>query len=380
MIKYSIRLILWTHDKNAAGKFPIYIRITIDRKTAYIATGIFVSEKHWDAKNELITTLRTAGDYNVDLAARRQRIIHEISQRQLKGDTITVHQVKELFSGSQNINNFFDFAAKFIDEVQHKRRPGTLENYRKHLLKLELYHKSKSLYFEHVSHDYLLRYEQYLRKDGLGDNYIHALWKTFKTFFNAAIKRGVISHYPFRTYENPEYSAPDKDYLTLKEIDKIESLADSTKDRTIKETAVYFLLGCYTGLRISDWRKFDLNKHVDNGEILLRAIKNKEWITMPVHRRLKNNLKRMKNISLTIEEPVLNRTLKEIAGKIGTSKHLTTHTGRHSFAVTMCLNQGISSEVAAELMGITLKTFVNNYSQITKKKIFQETKNAWNSL
>lgn len=379
MIKYSVKFILWKHDKSPGGKYPIYIRITIDRKTAYISTGIFVFEKHWDARNELVVGLDLARENNIDLGARKQKILHEIASRQLTGQPVTAHQLKELFSGTRNVNNLFEFAKVFAAEVKQKRSHGTLENYRKHLLRLEQYHGSTSLYFEQITHDYLLKYEDHLRQT-VGENYIHALWKTLKIFFNAARKRGIVSSYPFATYENPKYTAPDKDYLTIKEIDQIEKIADTTRDEVDKQTAIYFLLGCYTGLRISDWHKFNIKKHVEAGEILLRATKNKEWITMPVHRRLKNNLERMKRTALTIKEPVINRALKDLARAIKTDKKITSHSGRHSFAVTMCLNRGISSEVAAELMGIELKTFVANYSQITKKKIFAEASRAWKSL
>lgn len=76
----------------------------------------------------------------------------------------------------------------------------------------------------------------------------------------------------------------------------------------------------------------------------------------------------------------VNRTLKDVAEKLEINKKLSSHTGRHSFAITMCLNRGLSSEVAAELMGINLATFVDNYSQITKQKIFNEANKAWKGL
>ena len=88
----------------------------------------------------------------------------------------------------------------------------------------------------------------------------------------------------------------------------------------------------------------------------------------------------MKEVKLTVTDVEVNRTLKDVAKKIETKKRLTAHTSRHSFAVTICLNRGISSEVAAELMGITLNTFVDNYSQISKKKIFDEARKAWKGL
>lgn len=379
MIKYSLRYILWKHDKNRFLQYPIYLRITINRQTKYIASGIFVGKKSWEPKSELIINHGNADELNADLFTRKQTIIRAIVERQLKKEQITSGQIKELFSGNKNMHDFFQFADQFIMEVKSKRAPGMIENYNKVLNKVEQFNSLRSLYFEEITHDFLVRFETWLR-ESLSENYVHAIWKILKTFFNAARKRGLITHYPFSSYDNPKYNAPDKDYLTLAEIKEIEKIADRTKDHTVKQSAVYFLLGCYSGLRVSDWYRFDMAKHIRNGELLLRAKKNKEWVTMPVHKALKKNFDRMKELKLTISDVEINRTLKDIAKMIGCNKKITCHTSRHSFAITMCLNRGLSSEVAAELMGINLSTFVNNYSQITRKKIFDEAIKAWKNI
>jgi integrase len=70
----------------------------------------------------------------------------------------------------------------------------------------------------------------------------------------------------------------------------------------------------------------------------------------------------------------MNRTLKGIAG---IKKRITTHTGRHTFAITMCAEAGISAETCAELMGITIATCVNNYYRVTNRKIDKECLGAW---
>jgi integrase len=183
----------------------------------------------------------------------------------------------------------------------------------------------------------------------------------------------VISFYPFDSYENPEYEAPNKDYMTLKELDDLETILDETTDPLIKQTLVYFLLGCYTGLRISDLKKFNPDKHIRDGRLYLRAKKNGEWVTMPVIGRLANHLKRVKGCVLTRAEQELNRTLK----KLIKGKKITNHCARHSFAITMCGERGISAETCAELLGITLKTCVSSYYKVTNRKIDKECTAAW---
>lgn len=365
---------LYTHQANGIGLFPIYIRITINRGRAYIATGHSLPKQYWDDKNERVKTGHTqANAINPDITSRKQAIIKRIVEYQVSAKPVTAAQVKAIFTKGVDLHNLFQFAEGFIKEVQHKRQPGTLKNYRKHLKVVELFHGSRNLSFEEIDHAWLVRFEDHLRQS-VGGNYIYVIWKTLKTFFNAAIKRKVITHYPFDTYENPEYSAPNKDYLTLEELDKLEELVDKTSNATLKETLVYFLLGCYSGLRLSDWLQFDYDKHVRDGRLYIRAAKNGEWVTMPVVGRLARHMERVKNTPLTIVEQVLNRTLKNVAG---IKKKISTHTGRKTFAVSMCSEMGVSLEVCATIMGITMDVCLKNYYSVTPKKIEDELKSKW---
>ena len=94
---------------------------------------------------------------------------------------------------------------------------------------------------------------------------------------------------------------------------------------------------------------------------------------MPVIGRLAAHLERVKNCKLVITEQEMNRTLKTLFP----NKKITTHCARHTFAITLCAESGISAETASELMGITLKTAVENYYRITNLKIDKECAAAW---
>jgi site-specific recombinase XerD len=300
-----------------------------------------VSERQWSIKDEQVKNHPLENDINARLRDSKSKVSSKFNERVLSGKHITAKELKTVFVGGRDMNNLFDFTESFIKEVQHKRSASTLENYRKHLLRLELYNGGKTLFFEDIDQDWLAKYETSLREENIGkdedrklsNNYVHALFKTLKVIFNAAIKKGIITDYPFNRYENPVYVAPVKDYLTLDEVAKIEQFADEVTDTVLKQTAVYFLLGISTGLRISDWFNFDIKENIKDGKVFLRAKKNGEWVNMPINAILKRNLTRMVKLPLSIEEPTINEKLKVIAKRNGISKHLTSHTGRHTFAM-----------------------------------------------
>lgn len=385
MFKYTVKILTRESKMKDNGYVPIYLRITIAGRAAFISTGHDVPAIMWDKKKERVKDgFMLSSSINADIVTRKQTIIQRLATVQVEGKAVTAAQAKLLFA-SADLHNIFEFVTAYIAEMNHKREDGTLENYRKHAQVLEDFHGSKSLTFEEINHDYLVRFEAYLRSrekengELLGGNYIFAINKTLRSFFNAAIKRGIIDHYPFETFEMPVYVNPTKAYLTIAELTEIEKLADNTRDNTVRETAVYFLLGCYSGLRVSDWMKFNINEHIKNGRLRLRAKKNNEWVTMRILGRLEAHLRRIEQTPLTITVHEINRTLKDIAKVCKIKKLLTTHVGRHTFAITLCAEQGISAETCAELMGVTVATCVENYYRVTNRKIDKETV-VWEGL
>lgn len=378
-MKYSVKLMLWIHDTNIHKQNAIYLKITVDRKTSYMSTGEWVCHNQWDAKNQQVKNHNLEVDINARISNTRNSVSRKITDASLSGRTITSRELKASLMG-RNLHDIFEFTDGFIKEVQHKRKPGTLDNYRKHILKLELFNGSRSLAFEDITPHYLSCYETSLRAEGLNNNYVHSLFKTLKVFFNAAIKKSIITNYPFHNYENPVYDAPQKDCLSINEIKLLEKFADETEDVFLRQTAVYFLLGISTGLRISDWYKFDIDKHISRGSVLLRATKNGEWVSMPTNRILESNIGRMRDLPLTIREPTINSNIKIIATKLEINKHITSHTARHSFACTVCGDRGLSLEVTAKLMGISVETCNTSYFKTSQFRVDKEVKKLWKGL
>lgn len=378
MQKYTVKLLLKKNKKNKQGHYPIYLRITVSRQTSFLSTGRYIPLKMWDAKAEQVKEDHAyASEINTDILARKREAMQGFIQAGVKGKTVSAAAIKKETKGADQAN-LFHFAESFIKTVGNKRGERTIAKYEQHLRKLQAFHGSKQLSFEEVTTDYLGEFETWLYKNINGwkedsSHTISSIMKTVRTFFNAARKKGITTAYPFNAYEMPEYLEGEKDYLSLSELDQWEAYQPP---KVLQQAHIWFLFGCYTGLRVSDWRRFT-TKQVHGNEIRLRAKKNGEWVSIPIHARLRRVLDRL--VPLRDGTNKLNDKFKELAKLIGIDKHLSSHCGRKSFAVTMCLEQGISSETAAELMGITLSVFVESYSKVTSAKIKYETA-VWNDL
>ncbi|MBC7722955.1 MAG: hypothetical protein H7068_13085, partial [Pedobacter sp.] len=108
MKKYSLHLVLWIHHKNDRGENPIYIKITIDRKTSYIATGYHILPKFWDKKNELVkNTYKLHQHINPGITNKKNQVSQKIVELQVAGKNSSAKEVKAIFSSGKNMLNFF---------------------------------------------------------------------------------------------------------------------------------------------------------------------------------------------------------------------------------------------------------------------------------
>ena len=64
-----------------------------------------------------------------------------------------------------------------------------------------------------------------------------------------------------------------------------------------------------------------------------------------------------------------NRILKRIAVEVGIDKAVTYHCGRHTFATTVTLSQGVPLETVSQMLGHTNILTTQIYAKITNEKI-----------
>lgn len=389
MQKHSIKLVLKKNKVNKQKQHPIYIRITIERKSSFIATGFYVAKSMWDERNERVKDSHPSADkINLDILNKKNEVLDNMVNAGVAKKAITAADLKEMATMGEDRTNIFAFCERFTKEMAGKRSKSTTDNWEKHLRKLKEYHGSKTLDFEQITLDYLTGFEAWLRGNGVSrdergkdpNNYIHAILKTIRGMFNAAKRKGLITCYPFKNYEMPKPTSDNKDRLTLAELDKLEGFVQETKNKRYKEVGTWFLFGCYTGLRVSDWYAFNRETDLHDGYLSLQAIKNNGRIAMPIHERLKRVLQWTKETPLTTYEQDINENLKYICKELNIKKKLTSHSGRKTFAVTICAERGIPSETCAKLLGITIKICVDHYYAITPDKVKRETDKAWAGL
>lgn len=388
----SVKAKLWSRP-NAQGLHPVMIKITVDGKHTYKATGIAVPVKFWDDDNEQVrATHPLAEGYNKSILGKKKAFIDEIGNLAIRGKSIGAKALKAKLSGG-NVNNVFTFVNGYLAELSASCRAETLDVYRAKLKILEKFNGSTSLCFEQVDHEYLKLFSQHLQQEQdvatpkgvkkvlYKSGYIKNMWSVFSGWFSLAVTRNIADQNPFLQFPLPTSEVKEKDYLTQAEVDALEAWADALAptriNARIKNVAYWFLFGCYTGLRVSDWYRFDFKKQVVDNEIRLRAKKNGGNISLPMVEDIRRIVNKVRFAPLPPATRDINYQLKRLVRKHDLDKHLSSHCARKTFAVTRCASLGINLKQCAQYMGITVAICEQNYYRITEETAHKMAIEKW---
>ena len=146
-----------------------------------------------------------------------------------------------------------------------------------------------------------------------------------------------------------------------------------------------FLLGCFTGLAFSDLKKLRMEDVYTLGDgrrylsICRTKTQNGSIVPLlPIAEEILAYVGQGRTEGLWFREfPVnshFNRKVRELLVKAGCSPHIeaSSHTARHTFATTICLENGLPIETVSRMLGHRFISTTELYAKVSKQKIAQE--------
>lgn len=340
------------HDKNNYIKSPldtavISLRVTINRKTIYISTGINLIAKHWDDNKQAVT--RYNNDWvNLNLVLNGKiNKVHDYYNQCLLNDVEPVAiEVKALFISKIKKGRFVDFV-KFVNYELENRVDVTKSTVKAQKTKLKHFFDfvDNSISFSAINYQLIEDYERYLANNTKnGTNSRWGCHKVLKSYINSAIKYGYIEHKnnPYLLFK-AKTEETIREVLTTKELLILENYQCVNKSEQI--VLDKFLFGCYTGLRFSDRNNITIkNISFENeNEVYLsfKMVKTNRWIrNLPLSDLFGGKAVPIVKKYIEFNQDTLfpirantttRRVLKNIVENCGITKHVTTHTARHTF-------------------------------------------------
>ncbi len=335
-MSYSLRPFLNTQDK--LGRKKLYIRVLVDRISYKIPT-----EAYTDSKGKLPADQQYI--YDMEENKVRQRILDALKNDfPISRDVLSGKDTKEA-----------NLLLPYIKNLIEKVLPGNMSKSRIAHYKI-IYDKIKAfmpnMAIADIKPSLLMRFSSHLSTvEQLDPNTVAAKIAVFKAVINRAIVDKLLPMDVLAGYKNPKKVKKYPVYLTEQERDEFEKVVFALDECRKKTCGYYFLLSCYAGYRISDLYMFDYNTMIEGGKVRLRATKNGNFVTWPIHERLTPVLEYIKDHPIKgIPEQDLRYYTKLIADEAGIKKHVKVHSGRHSFA-TFLIFHGLSVRQVGEYLG-----------------------------
>lgn len=383
----------------SAGLYPVFIRITRDRKHKRIKTTIALKKKgDWNPKKKEI---RTSEIHHKAWNEQLQKELEEAQNTYRDNKGASLSALKQSLKDKETSASFLAFAKEKVEEAKAIQAIFTYRHYKTTLNFLEGYLKEKGLEdicFNDINLAFLKGFEAYLANVENGrakgrkldiitrQNYL----KKLRKLVNNAVDEGYLPTSPFGKgagkFSIKGKKESTKEKLELEEITSIVKL-ELPEGGAEWNTRNAFLFSFYcAGIRVGDLLQLRW-ENIQGGRLVYRMGKNgkernlelveeaqsilalywkedalpTDYIFPFLDSRAKWAIESEKGRD-TMDETlqlalfnniasrnvILNRNLKSIAEKAGISKNVTFHTSRHTFA-NLAMKEGVES---AKIQGL----------------------------
>ena len=387
------------NQPTSAGLYPVYIRITRDRKHKRIKTTIALKRKgDWNPKKKEI---RTSEAHYQAWNEQLQKELGEAKDTYRDNKGASLSALKDEIRNKEVSASFLAFAKAKVEEAKATEAIGTYRHYKTTLAFLEGYLKKEGredICFNEVNLAFLKGFESYLgsvengrAKDRKLDivtrqNYL----KKLRKLVNSAVEEGHLASSPFGKgagkFSIKGKKDSTKEKLEVEEITSIVSL-ELPEGGAEWNTRNAFLFSFYcAGIRAGDLLQLRWG-NIQGGRLVYRMGKNgkernlelvedaqkilafywredalptdyifpfldnrAKWATESARGRetMEESLQKALFNNIASRNVILNRNLKSIAKKAGISKNVTFHTSRHTFA-NLAMKEGVES---AKIQGL----------------------------
>jgi len=373
-------------DKNQEG--TLEVRVTVDRKSYYINTGMRVRAKHWAGA---IVARPDADALNNRLGLIVRRVNEEINKCLEERVPIDVNIIKErCFEGTKEpvrVETLLEWMKKEIPMLNMSE--GTRRHYQ--LLYDRLVQFGKMTRWSDLTVEHIYEWDTWLHAlpvrqrtadkqagkvaERLSDAAVYNYHKYMKYMIGRAMRMGKIATNPYETLKG-EFKRNENEsteFLTEEEVAAIESLhpMPGTQMAVARDL---FLFQVYTGLSYSDTQAFEMNdyknidgKWVNVGERIKTGVPYVSRLLPPVV----EILERYNWQAPQMNNAKYNKCLKDIQHVLGITTRLHSHLGRHTFATWMHMN-GVPIEHVSKMLGHRKIQQTMRYAKVVPTQIYDD--------
>jgi len=252
--------------------------------------------------------------------------------------------------------------------------------------------------FNDITIDFFLSFKKWLFGRNLRINYVARLVKTLRRVMRESFDREYHNNKAFAHFKLSEVQS-DEIALSFQDLETLEALELADNPR-LDQTRDLFLIGCFTGLRFSDYSRIKA-EHLTNEDgvdmVSIVAKKGRKWVKIPLVPALKRILEKYDFNVPTISDVKFNKYLKELCELAGMTETVllrdtkggvtteqeykrfelvSSHTARRTFATAM-INAGVPVRAVSTILGhatekqtlVYARTTANQHAKSFSKEI-----------
>lgn len=381
--------------RKPSGVNPIYVALYDSNDTQLISTGQACMLKQWDKES------RMPKDHDSELFQECERVRNAILRLKRKMDAdelpVTPTTLKDAYEenlaqmkseqhaqdvkskvGKLAVSSLID---KFIETGMDNYQPGTKRVLITSIRMFQEWIKTNypRLGQKELDNEIIIEYARYLQEKRKLRDSTHGKKMKHLRWFLKFIKYepGQIKDVKIRTVKPSERNII---HLTLDELHKLEKVdvSHSVEQQKAKDM---FLLGCYTGLRVSDLKRISPHR-IKNDEIHMTLQKNRTQVSIPILSETRAILQRYNESAPKISEQQVNESIKDVcqkaeidtkvffktkkAGQLIEKLHpkhelITSHVAGKTFISLAGQRWGLSPVDIAAIVGKDVKTILGYY-------------------
>jgi integrase len=327
--------------KSKSNPAPIYIRFR-DKKLFDIETktGLVINSVYWDIAKQRIRNVidvPNRNEINEKIAKLQLHIIDTYNQAYISGEVITKIWLDKVISNffnrpettisgaidetkiyfSSYAQDWIDNKAKTFKVSSNKFMDDTTKNhYQQVLNNFKDFEGKNKVKLADISNELLDKFSIYLSDE---KSYAEQTTKRkigrIKFFCQRAESEnlGVNKNYKERIFVKEEETEYKQPYLNEEEINKIFKF-DFSHDEVMDNVRDNFVVGLWSGLRVSDFlTRLDVS-NIENGFIKIKTKKTSTKVTIPIHSQVAAILKKRNGkLPSKISEQKFNDKIKIIA-------------------------------------------------------------------
>jgi site-specific recombinase XerD len=379
----SLKHYLLPSTENSAIR-PIYLRIIYARKKVEHYTGFKCLVKDWNEENQLT---KNNPQVNKELVDQKAKVLGFFIDLQKEGKNVSASLLKDLLIGKAKVKTrLLDFLEAYIQElnIRGQIKAISLNKYKQSKASLAQFILAKygtdDLPIEKVTYEFINAYDLFLKKDyNLHKNTINKYHSRLRTLLLRANALGIITKQPYTNFKLTTVKT-DRTFLSQEDLNKIIEL-DLSHNKSLDKVRDLFVFSSFTGLRFQDAQNLtidNLNTHKGKPFVRFAQEKTGRPVDIPILPIVKKIFEKYKNepervilnkLLPKISNQKVNSYLKIIADQAGISQEITHHVARHTFATTVCLNNGMPLEDVSRLLGHSSLKTTQIYGRITNDRL-----------